>query len=294
VFWIGNIVKIFVPPLGLVAALVLAWQQGLSWVGPALLVGMAFATGVAVTVGNHRLFTHRAFEAHQVVRITLAILAMMTVEGPLLWWVSLHRRHHQKADQLDDPHSPHFSGPGFLGFVRGMWFAQVGWLFQPDPPDHDHYNKDLRQERALRVVSALYPVWVVLGLVIPTVLGGLLIGTWMGAVTGFLWGGLARIFFVHHITLSISTVCHMWGQRPYDLPDHSTNNVVMGILAFGEGWHNNHHAFPYSARQGLRWWQLDLSYGIICTLAWLGLAWGVKLPPQEALKPGGALAKVGN
>ena len=155
-------------------------------------------------------------------------------------------------------------------------------MFRPDPPDLDRYVKDLRRSGLVRRVSALFPVWVALGLLIPAGLGGLLTGTWMGALFGLIWGGLARVFLVHHVTWSVNSICHLWGRRTYRSHDESRDNLVMGVLALGEGWHNSHHAFPTSARHGLRWWQFDLSYWIIRALALLHLAWDVKLPTREA------------
>ena len=170
-----------------------------------------------------------------------------------------------------------------MGVLRGLWHAHLGWIFDPDPPDLLRYVKDLQQSALLRRVSALFPLWVVVGLLVPALLGGLLTGTWAGALRGLAWGGLARIFLLHHVTWSVNSVCHLWGQQPYRSEDQSRNNPVFGVLALGEGWHNTHHAFPTSARHGLRWWQIDVSYWVIRGLAWLGLAWNVKLPSKQAL-----------
>jgi stearoyl-CoA desaturase (delta-9 desaturase) len=262
----------------LAAAIVCLWGWGFRWVELGLLLGMYIATALGITVGFHRLFTHQAFETNWLIQCILAILGSMAVQGPLLKWVALHRRHHQRSDQEEDPHSPHHQGGGLLGLVRGAWHAHLGWIFKPDPPNLSHYIKDLRQSSLARTLSALFPVWVAVGLVIPALLGGLLTLSWTGAFLGLLWGGLARIFLVHHVTWSVNSICHMWGRRSYQTADQSRNNWLLGILALGEGWHNNHHAFPTSARHGLRWWQLDVSYGVIRVLAVLGVAWKVKVP----------------
>jgi stearoyl-CoA desaturase (Delta-9 desaturase) len=281
--WVVNLVAVVAPVVGLAVVAVSLWGRGFSWVYLGLLLGMYALTALGITVGFHRLFSHRAFETNRVIQLFLAALGSMAAEGPLLKWVALHRCHHQYSDLPDDPHSPHQHGQSLAGLLRGLWHAHVGWVFQADPPDLPHYVKDLRQSRLLRTASALFPLWVAIGLLIPTALGGLLTGTWMGAVLGLLWGGLARIFLVHHVTWSVNSVCHLWGCRPFRTNDHSRNNFLFGILALGEGWHNNHHAFPTSARHGLRWWQIDMSYCVIRALALLGLAWKVALPARRLL-----------
>jgi len=277
----ASLVAVIVPFLGFLAAVIFLWGWGFSWIDFGLLVVMYLLTGFGVTVGFHRLFTHRSFETNRVVQFVFGVLGSMAVEGPLLKWVGMHRRHHQYSDQPEDPHSPHHQGSGFLGLLRGVWHAHLGWLFHAVPPDLDRYVKDLRQSRMLRIVSALFPLWVVVGLSIPAILGGLLTQSWGGFWTGLVWGGLVRIFFVHHVTWSINSVCHLWGQRPYRSEDQSRNNVVFGVLGMGEGWHHTHHVFPTSARHGLRWWQIDVSYWVIRVLALLGLAWNVKVPTKE-------------
>jgi stearoyl-CoA desaturase (delta-9 desaturase) len=243
---------------------------------------MYVLTVLGITVGFHRLFVHRSFETNSVVQFVLAVLGSMAAQGPLLDWAANHRRHHQHSDKPGDPHSPHQRGQGFFGLVSGMWHAHLGWLFVAAPKDLHHYVKDLLQYSLLRVVSPLFVLWLALGLLIPAALGGLLTGTWVGVWTGLIWGGLIRIFLVHHVTWSVNSVCHLWGFRPFRSADQSRNNFVFGVLAFGEGFHNTHHAFPTSARHGLRWWEIDISYLVIRSLALLGLAWNVKVPSQQA------------
>jgi stearoyl-CoA desaturase (delta-9 desaturase) len=277
-----TLAAVVLPLLGLVAAAAFLWGWGFSWVDLGLLLGMYLLTALGITVGFHRLFVHRSFETYVGVKFVLAVLGSMAVQASLFSWVAQHRAHHQFSDQPDDPHSPHHSGTGLLGWLRGFWHAHIGWAFDPDRPDLARYVKDLQRSRALRVASALFPLWVALGLLLPAAVGGLIAGAWMGALLGLIWGGLVRIFLVHHVTWSINSACHIWGLRPYKSADESRDNFVFGILALGEGWHNTHHAFPTSARHGLRWWQLDLSYWFIRALALLGLAWDVRLPSKEA------------
>jgi stearoyl-CoA desaturase (delta-9 desaturase) len=279
---VATLVAILGPLVGLAVAVALFWGGGFTWVDLGLLVGMYLLTALGITVGYHRLFVHRSFETNIVVKFVLAVLGSMAVQGSLLKWVALHRRHHQHSDKMDDPHTPHHQGRGILGWLRGYWRAHIGWFFEPEPADLSRYVPDLERSRALRVASVLFPLWITLGLLIPAVLGGLLSGTRVGVWTGFIWGGLVRIFLVHHVTWSVNSACHLWGLRPYRSGDESRNNAVFGVLALGEGWHNTHHAFPTSARHGLRWWQIDFSYWVIRALELMGLAWNVKLPSKQA------------
>lgn len=274
---------VLLPFAGLVACIVLLWGVAFSWVYLFLMLGMYLATIVGVGVGYHRLFTHCGFKTSKPVAAILAALGSMAVQGPVINWVAMHRMHHQHSDGEDDPHSPHAHGGGIWGLARGLWHAHMGWLFHDTPDGVTRYVKDLRNDRLIVWVSRLFPLWVVLGLLIPTLLGGLLTMSWSGALLGFLWGGLARVFLVHHVTWSVNSVCHLWGSRPYKSHDESRNNLLLGILALGEGWHNNHHAFPTSARHGLHWWQIDVSYWIIRAMAMVRLAHDVRIPAPERI-----------
>jgi stearoyl-CoA desaturase (delta-9 desaturase) len=280
--WLGTFVGVTVPLLGVVAAAFLLWGWGFGWVDLGLLVGMYLLTMIGVTVGFHRLFTHRSFQASRPVQFVLGVLGSMTFQGPLIPWVGRHRVHHHFSDEDGDPHSPHTRGTGFWGALRGFWHAHIGWAFAPMEEGMERYAGDLCRSPMLRAVSALFPLWALLGLLIPTAVG-LAVGGWFGAITGFVWGGLVRIFLGHHVTWSVNSVCHLWGSRPYRSDDESRNNAVVGVLALGEGWHNNHHAFPSSARHGLRWWQIDIAYWVIRALVLCRLAWKVRLPTAEEL-----------
>ena len=278
-----SLIVILVPFAGLILAMVLVWGRGFDWLNLGLLVGMYLVTGLGITVGFHRFFAHRAFATNRIVQATLAVLGSMAVEGPLLHWVAFHRSHHQHSDRNDDPHSPHTHGAGLWNMMRGFWRAHAGWLFEKYPRRLEQYVADLKADRLTRILSLLFPLWVCLGLLIPTVLAGIVTRSWSGALLGLLWGGLVRIFLVHHVTWSINSVCHIWGTQPFKSHDHSRNNVIFGVLGFGEGWHNNHHAFPTSARHGLKWWQLDMSYLIIWLMSKLGLAWNLRTPPSHRI-----------
>ena len=279
----GTFVGVTVPIAGLVAAMVLLWRDGFWWVDLALLVGMYLLTLGGTTVGFHRLFTHRSFQTTRPIQILLGVFGSMAFEGPLIDWVGRHRLHHQYSDRDGDPHSPYPHADGVRGWLGGFWHSHIGWAFTPMQRGLDKYAPDLLKDPAIRVVSALFPLWSLVGLLIPAAVG-LAAGGWYGALTGFLWGGLVRMLLVHHVTWCVNSVCHLWGTRPYPEKDESRNNPVIGLLALGEGWHNNHHAFPTSARHGLKWWQVDLSWYVIRSLAAVGLAWDVKLPAPEKLR----------
>ena len=218
----------------------------------------------------------------------LGIAGSMACQGDLYWWCAIHRKHHQHSDEDHDPHSPHV-GDG--GRIKRFIYSHLGWLFRTEQPDQDRYIPDLKSDKDLKIISDLFPFWVLLSLIIPAVLGGVISGTWFGAFTGFLWGGLVRIFFEHHVTWSVNSVCHIWGSQPYESHDHSRNNPIVGVLALGEGWHNNHHAFPTSARHGLAWWQFDSSWIFIKMMSWVGMAKKIKLPTPERIERATAVGK---
>lgn len=274
------------PLLGCLIAALLLWQQGwMGWLHVGLLLGGWALTTLGITIGFHRLLSHRAFQTYGWIRAFWTLLGAMSVEGSPLIWCAVHRLHHQQSDQAGDPHSPHLHGSGFWNALRGLWFAHTGWLFTGywSRPQLERFVPDLLADRLLTSVDRLYYVWVLFSLTLPAALGGLCSQSWQGAWLGLLWGGLVRIFLTHHITWSINSICHVWGRREFASADHSCNNWLCGLLAFGEGWHNNHHAFPNSARQGLAWWQFDASWLVIRTLQACRLAWKVRLPKPEWL-----------
>jgi len=280
---IVTLLAVLIPFAGMIAAICSLWGWGFTWVDLVTLLVMCTVTLAGVSVGYHRLFTHRSFETVWPVKFVLAVLGSMAAEGPVLKWVAVHRRHHQFSDEEGDPHSPQTFGKGLRNTLVGLWHAHIGWMFTSNHPNLTRYVRDLRADKLVRRVSSLFSIWVILGLLIPAVVGGLLTRSWTGALLGFLWGGLARTFVVHHLTFSINSICHMWGRRPFRNSDESRNNLIFGVLGFGEGWHNNHHAFPTSARHGLRWWEVDFGYVVIRALGLLGLAWSVHVPTREKM-----------
>jgi stearoyl-CoA desaturase (delta-9 desaturase) len=269
----ANLTAVLLPFAAFGAAIVLTWNSLVGWTDLAILAGMYLVTALGVTVGYHRLFTHRAFDAPKPVRYAFATLGSMAVQGPVLDWVADHRKHHAFTDEEEDPHSPHGHGSGLRGALHGLLYAHMGWLLETQgTATKRRYARDLLEDPGIRAISRAFPFLVLLGLAIPFGLGFALTGELSGALTGLLWGGLVRIFLVHHVTWSINSVCHFFGTRRYETDDMSTNVFWLALPSLGESWHHNHHAFPRSARHGLRWWEIDLSALVIGGLEKLGLA----------------------
>jgi stearoyl-CoA desaturase (delta-9 desaturase) len=243
-------------------------------------------TGLGITVGFHRLFTHRSFKTSPAMRGLLGAFGSAAVEGPLIEWVSNHRKHHQFSDQPGDPHSPHVDhGVGWRGALKGLFHAHVGWIFNGDAmADEQRYGKDLLADPVARFVDRMFVLWVLAGLAFPFGLGYALTGTLAGALTGLLWGGAVRMFLLHHATFSINSLCHYFGSRRFATDDQSRNVLWLALPTLGEAWHNNHHAFPTSARHGLRWWQLDPSAWLISGMERIGLVSDViRISPERQL-----------
>jgi stearoyl-CoA desaturase (delta-9 desaturase) len=272
-------------PLGLLVwAMWLAWGGALRWQDIVVLVVTYTLTGVGVTVGSHRLFTHRSFKTSRPMRALFAVLGSAAVEGPLIEWVANHRKHHRFSDRPGDPHSPHVDhGVGWRGALRGLFHAHVGWIFRGDGlANPRRYAKDLLADPMMRAIDRTFPLWVLVGLAFPFGLGVALTGSVMGGLTGLLWGGAVRILLLHHATFSINSLCHFFGRRRFPTGDESRNLSWLALPTLGEAWHNNHHAFPTSARHGLGRWQLDPSAWLISGLEHLGLAWDVvRISPSD-------------
>ncbi|MGE3109090.1 MAG: acyl-CoA desaturase [Phycisphaerales bacterium] len=288
-----NLCGVILPFAAAISAIVLLWGVAFNWVYLALLLGMFVFSGLGITIGYHRLFTHKSFATTRFMTWLWGVAGSSAAEGSILEWVAFHRKHHQYSDTSQDPHSPHAHphDDGELpttvwGFVKGFWHSHMGWFVARSDTDQatlERYVPDLMNDRLVVSISRHWRLWTLIGCVFPAIIAGVVTMSWTGALLGFLWGGLVRIFFVHHTTWSINSVCHIWGSRPFVSRDHSRNNLLFGILAFGEGWHNNHHAFPVSARHGLRWWQIDTSWLLILAMKHLGIAWNVKVPTQERM-----------
>jgi stearoyl-CoA desaturase (delta-9 desaturase) len=289
---IANLGAMVVPFVATLAAIVLLWGQVVSWHDLALFAVMYVITAAGITVGYHRMLTHRSFRTHKPTEYVFASLGSMAVQGPVIAWVADHRKHHAHTDVEGDPHSPHVGhGEGVVGVLRGLWHAHMGWLLsEHGRADWKRYAPDLYEDRGMRILNRRFVTLVMLGLAIPAVAGYLLTGTLLGAATGLLWGGLVRIFFVHHVTWSVNSVCHFLGSRRFEVEDQSTNVFWLALPSLGESWHHNHHAFPRSAVHGLRRWELDPSALLIAGMERVGLAWNVIriAPERQAAKVVGA------
>ncbi len=256
---------VLLPFLGTIYAMVMLWQQYVDWLDVTLMLVLYVISGLGITIGFHRMLTHKSFETSRPLKALFLIMGCMALEGDPISWASTHIQHHAHSDDEEDPHSP----------LEGLWHSHVGWLFT-HKNNIEMYGKWLLKDPTIVWVSKTWYLWAALGILIPTLIAG-----W----SGLIWGGLVRIFLTHHITWSVNSICHTFGRRDYNTRDASRNNFIVGLLAFGEGWHNNHHAFPRSAFHGLRWWQIDISAYIIRALEKMGLVWNVyRVKPEDMHK----------
>jgi stearoyl-CoA desaturase (delta-9 desaturase) len=274
---------ITVPFLALLAAVPLAWGRGLGWLDVGIAVTSYVLTGLGITVGFHRLFTHGSFRAVRPVKIALAVAGSMAIEGPLIRWVAAHRRHHAFSDRDGDPHSPWRYGESIPALARGMFHAHVGWLFDAEQTNPRKYAPDLLADRDLVRVSRAFLPLVAVSVFLPPLVGGLVSWSWQGALSAFFWGSLVRISLLHHVTWSINSICHTIGEQPFRSRDHSGNVWWLAVLSFGESWHNLHHADPTCARHGVLRGQIDPSARVIWLLERLGWAHNVRWPRRERL-----------
>jgi stearoyl-CoA desaturase (Delta-9 desaturase) len=282
---IVNLIGVPTPLIGLIVAIVLLWNRAIGPLELALLIGFYVVTALGVTLGFHRMFTHRAFESSRAFRAIVAAFGSMAIQGSVITWVADHRKHHAFTDHDGDPHSPHLAGPGFACAVKGLWHAHVGWLFESvGTADRERFAPDLVRDGLMRVMDKLFFLWAALGLAIPFALGWIAGGGLGTALTALLWGGLVRVFLLHHVTWSINSVCHFFGRQRFDVEDQSRNVFWLAPLSMGEAWHHNHHAFPTSAFHGLRFWErmADPTGLVIALLEKLGIVWNVvRVSPER-------------
>ena len=281
---VANLGAVVVPFAATLAAIVLLWNSLVTPADLAIAAAMYLLTAIGITVGFHRLLTHRSFQTAKPVEYTFAVLGSMAVQGPVISWVADHRKHHAHTDEEGDPHSPHIGHDGGVkGVLAGLWHAHSGWLMSTQGrADWKKYARDLYEDDGMRQINRNFVPLVLLTLGLPALAGFLVSGTLLGAATGLLWGGLVRIFFVHHVTWSVNSVCHFLGTRRFDTDDRSTNVFWLALPSLGESWHHNHHAFPRSAVHGLKRHELDPSAAIIGAMEKVGLARNVvRISPER-------------
>ncbi|HEY3603910.1 MAG TPA: acyl-CoA desaturase [Sporichthyaceae bacterium] len=274
---------IIVPLIAVAAAVPVMWGWGLTWRDAVIAVFFYFFTGFGITVGYHRYFTHGSFRAKRGLKILLGVMGSLAVEGPLVRWVSDHRKHHQFSDQDDDPHSPWAYGSGPVGLTRGLYHAHIGWLFDQEQTPQHKYAPDLLADRDIVTISRHFPTWVALSTLVPPVIGGLWSWSWQGIFTAFFWAVLVRIALLHHVTWAVNSICHVVGSRPFKSRDKSGNVWWLAIPSMGESWHNLHHAEPTSARHGVLRGQVDSSAMLIRMFEKFGWASHVRWPDAQRL-----------
>jgi stearoyl-CoA desaturase (Delta-9 desaturase) len=277
-------ILVLVPFIALLAAVPALWGWGLGWHDVVLALAFYVVSGLGVTVGFHRYFTHGGFKAKRWLRITLALAGSLAVQGPVIRWVADHRRHHMFSDKEGDPHSPWRFGTSVGALTKGMWHAHMGWLFNRERTNEERFTPDLLADRDLRRIDNLFPVWLTVTLLAPPLIGGLWSMSWHGALTAFFWASLVRISFLHHITWSVNSVCHVIGERPFTARDKSANFWPLAIISFGESWHNSHHADPTCARHGVLKGQLDVSARVIRWFERFGWVYDVRWPNPERMQ----------
>jgi stearoyl-CoA desaturase (Delta-9 desaturase) len=277
---------VVLPFIALIAAVPVAWGGWLGWTDVAIFIPLYLMSGMGITVGFHRYLTHSSFKATRWLRVTLAVAGCFAIQGSPTQWVADHRRHHQFSDLEGDPHSPWRFGESFWGLTKGLFHAHMGWLFARDRSNRERFAPDLVADKDIRKVNRLFPLLVVLSVVSPAIVGGLVTMSWKGALTAFFWAGLVRIGLLHHVTWSINSVCHVFGERPFAMRegDRASNFWPLAILSFGESWHNLHHADPTSARHGVLRGQIDSSARLIWIFEKLGWASNVRWPKPERIK----------
>lgn len=275
---------VIIPFIGVVFSIPMICRLGVSAVDIGIFIFMLILSMIGIEVGFHRYFSHCAFRTKTFIEVVLAILGCMTGEGPPIYWVANHRRHHQYSDQSGDPHSPNLRGNKIHNRLYGLWHAHLGWILDLELTNTVLYAKDLLRNPILCQINKYYFLWLSIGIFIPAVLGGVLTKTWTGFLSGFLWGGVIRLFVAQQITYCVNSFCHILGNRPFKTNDHSMNIGWLAPITFGGSWHNNHHAFQNTAINQFEWWQIDFGGWFILILERLGLAWDIKIPTKEMIE----------
>jgi stearoyl-CoA desaturase (Delta-9 desaturase) len=276
---------VVVPFLALVTAVPIAWGWGLSWRDAVLALAFYLVSGLGITVGFHRYFTHSSFKARRGLRIALALAGSLAVEGPPTRWVADHRRHHAFSDREGDPHSPWRYGESFWGLTKGLFYAHMGWLFYREVSNVSRFAPDLVADKDIRRIDRAFPWFVAASVALPTLVGGLVTWSWQGALSGLFWAGLVRIAVLHHVTWSVNSICHVYGERPFETRegDKASNFWPLAVLSFGESWHNLHHADPTCARHGVDKGQIDINARTIWIFEKFGWVSDVRWPKAERL-----------
>jgi stearoyl-CoA desaturase (delta-9 desaturase) len=278
------LVTIGVPAVGFAVALYLAVTGRATVLDYTLFVAFYAIQMFGITLGFHRYAAHKSFKTSRFFEGVLMIAGSMALEGPLSFWVSTHRRHHRYADELGDPHSPNLSGTGPLAKLKGLWYAHIPWMFSDQESRVNVFAPDVLRDRHLFNYSRTYPIWALLSLALPGVLGFAIGGTVASGLSGFVFGGLARVFVANQAAWCVGSISHMFGSRPFVNRDNSANNWPVAIFTFGEGLQNNHHAFPGAYRHGMRWWEPDASGWVLTVLAKAGIVWDLHMPSRQTIE----------
>ena len=298
------------PLLGFLGGMALLIHEGISRLDLGLFLGMYLVTMVGIEIGYHRLLAHRSFEVVRPLRALFLIAGSMAGQGSALLWSAVHRVHHATTDTPEDPHSPVIARPGIRPGLHAFLWAQFLWfldypvtvrfgrflerhrhqvdaLLASRAQDVEHRlartMPDLLRDEPLLRLNQRYNTWLLVGFALPAVVGGLVTGSWAGALRGLVWGGFVRYYVVQQVTFAINSLGHIVGTRPLESRDYSRNNLLMVVLTVGSGWHNHHHTFPGAARLDFKWWQVDPGGLLIRLLERLGLAWDVRMPTAEAI-----------
>ena len=272
------------PLIGIFFSIPIVLIIGINSIDIWIFILMTILSTIGIEIGFHRYLSHNSFKTNTIFRTTLAIMGCIAGEGPPIYWVATHRRHHQYSDKIGDPHSPNLAGEGFKNKLLGLWHAHVGWIIDLELTNTALYSKELLKDSNLSFINKYYFLWFSLGLVIPGIIEGIITQSWLGFLSGILWGGIIRIFVAQHLTYSINSLCHVYGNRFFKTEDKSRNiGGILAIMTWGGSYHNNHHAFPNTAINQFTWWQVDLSGWLLRTLESIGLVWDIKYPGIEMI-----------